>query len=113
MRKYLFWLLALITLSALLSANGVMIPYSERIDLQPVVVFPRNPVSMLEHLVHIDINEDIAKFSIREVFYNESNAKVEVVYLFPLPDQTVITDFKMAVNGVVYEGTIMEKDEAR
>ncbi|HNR63416.1 MAG TPA: VIT domain-containing protein [Thermotogota bacterium] len=113
MKKSRLWLLILVMLSALLYANGVIIPFYEQIQVQPIVIFPKNPVSMLEHLVHIDITEDIAKFTIQEVFYNESDETVEVVYLFPIPDQTFVTDFKMTVGGVVYEGAIMEKDEAR
>ncbi len=113
MRKFRLLLLVFGFLSAVLYANGVIIPYTEPIHVQPIVIFPKNPVSMLEHTVRIDITEDIARFTIQEVFYNESNATVEVVYLFPIPDQTFVTDFKMTVGGVVYEGAIMERDEAR
>jgi Ca-activated chloride channel family protein len=93
--------------------NGVIIPYYEEIQIRPVIVFDRNPVSMLEHYAEISISEDIAKITVNEVFYNNSDQTVEVMYLFPIPEQSFITDFKLTVNGIVYEGMILEKEEAR
>ena len=67
---------------------------------------------MENHNVKIEITDQIAKIEIEEVFFNNSNTSFEVIYMFPIPDNSIISDFKLTDKNGVLEGKVMEKQLA-
>ena len=59
------------------------------------------------------MEKDVAVVKIDEVFFNDSPSLVKAVYIFPVPDGAVVSDFAMEVNGKTYEAEILSKEEAR
>jgi len=60
----------------------------------------------------IDIQEQIAVTHIDQTFFNEMNQSVESIYIFPLPENAVITQLVYWVNGQRFVAAIRERQEA-
>ena len=63
--------------------------------------------------VTVDINDQLATTKVEQVFMNESSSDVEVVYLFPVPEKSAISDFAMWVDGKKLEAQILNQQQAR
>jgi len=62
--------------------------------------------------VNIEINDQVARVTIEESLKNNSKSDIEATLVFPLPEDSGISDFSMTVNGKKMEGKVMDKDEA-
>jgi Ca-activated chloride channel family protein len=65
------------------------------------------------HRVDVEIEGQIARTTIDQVFENPGRREIEVVYLFPIPPGASISSFSMLVGGTELKGEILDKDEAR
>ena len=63
--------------------------------------------------VEITVNGEIARVSVVQHFHNPSEAWMEGVYVFPLPEDSAVDRLKMVVGSREIEGRIMEREEAR
>ena len=86
-------------------SDGVLIPTE--------LIVSENPFVLLEHNVDIAITDLIATVEINEVFWNDSDFTQKVIYLFPIPDKAIISDFKMKIGDKYYTGEVMEAERAR
>lgn len=76
--------------------------------------FPRpRPLTVKYHRVEVKIDNGIATTSIDQVFKNEYDVDLEGTYMFPLPEESAITEFSMYVDGKKVSGKILDKNEAR
>jgi Ca-activated chloride channel family protein len=109
------WILALI-LTLLLTlapggaalAQGFIIPVPPR----PPEPLPPNPVIRYHH-VDVEIDGQVARTTVDQVFINSFHRDIEGTYIFPLPQGAAISDFSMYVNGRELRGEILGRDEAR
>ena len=62
--------------------------------------------------VRTQIDGQIAATHVDEVFFNEMNQRVEAIFVFPLPENAVITDLYYWFNGVRYKAEIRERRQA-
>jgi Ca-activated chloride channel homolog len=62
--------------------------------------------------VNVDIQDQVAVTSVDQTFYNEMNTSVEAIYIFPLPENAMITKLVYWFNGQQYEAEIRERQEA-
>lgn len=60
----------------------------------------------------IDIQEQIAVTHIDQIFYNEMDAAVEAIYIFPLPENAMITELVYWCNGQRFVANIRERQQA-
>ena len=60
----------------------------------------------------IDIQEQIAVTHVDQIFYNELNTSVEAIYIFPLPENAVLTELVYWVNGQRFIAEIRERQQA-
>ncbi|PCJ72008.1 MAG: marine proteobacterial sortase target protein [Rhodobiaceae bacterium] len=63
--------------------------------------------------VDIQVTGPIARTRVTQRFENPSDAWVEGVYVFPLPDNAAVDTLKMVIGDKVIEGEIKPKEEAR
>lgn len=63
--------------------------------------------------VSVDINDQVAKTYICQVFMNDTDQNLAGTYLFPLPDDTTFSSFSLHIDGKPIEGKILAADEAR
>ncbi len=102
-------ILMTLLVGVLLFSDGVVIPSEPPVS----PYLPLYPIKLLEHNVDIKVEKDVAVVKIDEVFFNDSPSLVKAVYIFPVPDGAVVSDFAMEVNGKTYEAEILSKEEAR
>ncbi len=62
--------------------------------------------------VEIDVSGQIARVTVRQHFVNPSNAWLEGVYVFPLPERSAVDRLIMTVDRRRIEGRIMPREEA-
>jgi Ca-activated chloride channel family protein len=62
--------------------------------------------------VTVDITEQIAVTHVDQIFFNELNASVEAIYIFPLPENAMITELVYWVNDVRFVAEIREREDA-
>lgn len=60
----------------------------------------------------INIQDQIAVTHVDQIFYNELSTSVEAIYIFPLPENAVLTELIYWVNGQQYIAEIRERQEA-
>ncbi len=56
---------------------------------------------------------DVAETSVEHVFLNETDQRLEAFFRFPLPDEALVVGLAMEIGGVLEEGRLMEREEAR
>ena len=71
------------------------------------------PLRITQHVVDVDITDQIALTTVSQTFRNDTSRRLEATYVFPLPDNAELTDFQMSFNGKMAEGTVLPADQAR
>lgn len=62
--------------------------------------------------VNVNLQDQVAVTKVDQIFFNEMNTSVEAVYLFPLPENAMITELNYWFNGQKYSAKIRERGEA-
>jgi Ca-activated chloride channel family protein len=88
-------------------ADGILIT-------RPTPEFPKAaPLNVKYHRVNVEIKDQVATTSIDQVFTNPFDRQLEGTYIFPLPEDSAISDFAMFMDGKRVSGSLLEKGEAR
>jgi Ca-activated chloride channel family protein len=69
------------------------------------------PLQSLDVLGRID--GLIVEVTLTQTFVNPFDQPLEATYIFPLPDRSAVTHFRMEVQGRIIEGTLKERAAAR
>ncbi|MBI2252616.1 MAG: VWA domain-containing protein [Armatimonadetes bacterium] len=88
-------------------ADGFIIPHPHP-DISNPLDF-----SVKYHRVEIKVKDQVCVTEIDQVFINENNRDLEGTYIFPLPENSAISEFSMDVDGKMLKGKILDKAEAR
>jgi len=80
---------------------------------RPIPNFNPYQIEIRELKVTTQINEQAAKTTIEQIFYNPSAVALEGYFLFPVPQGAVISDFQMEVNGVMMPAELLDATKAR
>jgi Ca-activated chloride channel family protein len=80
--------------------------------IPPDRVIPPN-LAVKYHRVDVQIDDQVARTSVDQVFVNNYPRDIEGTYIFPMPAQAAISDFAMFVGNEPIRGQILGKDEAR
>ncbi len=71
------------------------------------------PLTVGEHIVRVEIRDQIARTTIEETFVNHTGNRMEGVFHFPLPPDASIAGFGMWIGGELVEADVVEKQRAR
>ena len=71
------------------------------------------PLTVGYHHVTVDIRDQIARTVIEESFVNRTDAVLEGVFYFPLPQDASISGFGMWIGDQLVEADVVEKQRAR
>ncbi|HEV3417772.1 MAG TPA: VIT domain-containing protein, partial [Pirellulales bacterium] len=71
------------------------------------------PLAVGYHKVSVEIRDQIARTTIEESFVNHTQARLEGVFYFPLPQDASISDFGMWIGNNLVEADVVEKQRAR
>ena len=70
-------------------------------------------LEIVEHDVHVTINNGIAVTKVTQIFKNTENRQVEALYTFPVPEGASVANFSMWISGKEMVGEVLEKKRAR
>jgi len=71
------------------------------------------PLRVTDHLVEVKIHDRVALTTVTQTFHNDTGRRLEATYVFPLPENADLTDFRMTFNGKFVAGEVLPADEAR
>jgi Ca-activated chloride channel homolog len=71
------------------------------------------PLSVRYHHVDVTIKDGVARTSVDQAFHNPTPARLEGVYVFPLPAGSVISDFSMEIDGKLTKAELLDATKAR
>ncbi|RKU28751.1 hypothetical protein C6497_08305 [Candidatus Poribacteria bacterium] len=63
--------------------------------------------------VKIGINNQLAKTKISQTFTNPNNAEVDGIYIFPVSDDTALSNLALSIDGNPVEGRLLSQSDAR
>lgn len=95
--------LCILALASSALASGLLTPTDQSLP----------PLRITDHLVDVEIQDQIAITNITQTFHNETNRRLEATYIFPLPEDADLTNFQMTFNGKMIEGEVLPADKAR
>ena len=111
MRSIIIVIGILLLTAAIAPADGVLIPVVPR-PVPPE--FPPNPLMNIKyHHVDVTIDDPIAITEIDQVFVNPYHRELEADYMFPIPDNAVISDFTAYLDGKKMHAELLNADDAR
>jgi Mg-chelatase subunit ChlD len=100
-------LFLLLFLPAGARAQGLILP-------RPRPDLPRPPaLSVRQHRVQVTVNAGTARTEVEQVFVNPTDRVLEGTYLFPLPEDAAVSQFRMTIDKEPVEGKVLDRDEAR
>jgi hypothetical protein len=71
------------------------------------------PLRVTDHLVDVEIDDQIALTTLNQTFHNDTTRRLEATYVFPLPENADLTNFQMSFNGKMVQGKVLPANEAR
>ncbi len=86
-----------------INASGILVPNGT----------DPNALRIVDHLVKIDIQDQVALTDLTQIFENTTDQRLEGTYIFPIPEGADLTDFQMSFNGKMVQGEVLPADEAR
>ena len=89
--------------AGLAQAHGLLIPVEKDVP----------PLAMLNHLVTITIEDQVAATHVEQTFRNHTDRALEATYVFPVPKGAGVQKFTMWVDGKETAGELIEADKAR
>jgi Ca-activated chloride channel family protein len=84
-------------------AHGILIPVEKKLP----------PLAMLNHLVTITIDNQVATTHVEQTFRNHTPRQLEATYLFPVPKGASVSKFTMLVDGKEVKGELVPAEQAR
>lgn len=99
---FVLTLIGVALLAGPVSAQGLLIPTDKSVPA----------LALKHHRVTIDARDGTAVTTIEQVYKNSTSRMLEATYLFPVPDDAVVMDFRLMVNGKMKKGEVLEKGRA-
>jgi Mg-chelatase subunit ChlD len=88
-------------------AQGLILP-------RPRPDLPRPPaLSVKRHNVQVTVNAGTARTEVEQVFVNPTDRVLEGTYIFPLPEDAAVSQFRMTIDKEPVEGKVLDREEAR
>jgi Ca-activated chloride channel family protein len=103
----LCFIVSVFTIANIGYADGFIIP------IPPPDVVRVPPLAIKYHRVSVEIDDQVARTKIDQVFVNDFHRELEGTYIFPLPKGANVTDFAMYIDGERISGELLEREKAR
>jgi len=96
-------------------ADGIIIPDPIicTVEVCPPPVFPMEQLSIRYHHVTVTINNQVAVTHVDQVFYNPNDWQIEGTYIFPIPQDAVVSNFTLWIEGTPVKGQVLDAQQAR
>ncbi len=103
MKRCVLGLLVVMACISQAQGKGLLIPVEK--DLPPL--------AMLNHRVHVAIEDQVATTKVEQTFRNHTSRDLEATYVFPVPRGASVKDFAMWVSGKRVKGELLQAEKAR
>jgi uncharacterized protein YegL len=96
----------------------ILLPCNETKAVGALYVRPRFSTTQYQKMaiksvdVKVSLQDQVSVTTVDQVFYNEMNSSVEAIYIFPLPENAMITKLVYWFNGQQYQASIRQRQEA-
>jgi Ca-activated chloride channel family protein len=96
-------------------ADGIIIPDPIICapELCPLDIQPLQQLIIRYHHVTVTIENQVAVTHVDQVFYNPSDFQIEGIYVFPIPKDSVVSNFTLWIDGKPVEGQVLDATQAR
>ncbi len=96
-------------------ADGIIVPDPPKCDQIPCppVLIPMDQLVIRYHHVTVTIKDQLAVTHVDQVFFNPNDWTIEGTYIFPIPDDAVVSGFTLWVDGKPVEGQVLDATQAR
>ena len=96
-------------------ADGIIIPDPFICDLEvcPPPIIPMEQLSIKYHHVTVKIDNQVAVTHVDQVFYNPNDWQIEGTYIFPIPQDAVVSNFTLWIDGTPVKGQVLDAKQAR
>ena len=101
MRRFMIALL-LLAVAAQAQAAGLLTPTDQTLP----------PFRITDHLVDVRVRDGLAMTEVTQVFRNDTKRRLEATYVFPLPENADLTDFRLSFNGKMVQGKVLPAEKA-
>ncbi|MGF1581435.1 MAG: VIT domain-containing protein [Gemmataceae bacterium] len=91
------------TLTTFVPAAGILIPKEKKVP----------PLAMVNHLVTVDIEDQVATTQVQQTFRNHTDRALEATYIFPVPKGASVKKFTMWVGDKEVAGELLPAKKAR
>jgi len=68
---------------------------------------------LIEHRFTADLEDQVAEIKVTQTFHNPSPRPLEGIYYFPIPQEAIINQFALFVDGKKLAGELLDRDQAR
>ncbi|HGY55636.1 MAG TPA: VWA domain-containing protein [Caldithrix abyssi] len=106
MKRFFSFALVLFSITALHAQGRLIIE-------RPPRNFSSDQVYLKEVNGRIYLNNGAGEITLQQIFFNQSNHRLEGTYLFPLPKDARLSDFYLYINGKKTRGQLLDGDKAR
>jgi Ca-activated chloride channel family protein len=96
-------------------ADGIIIPDPQicNQDSCPPIVPPMEQLAIRYHHVEVTIQDQVATTRVDQVFFNPNEWQIEGIYIFPIPDDAVVSNFTLWIDGNPVQGQVLDASQAR
>ena len=115
-----FHLLILLTLAGDVLGAGIVIisdpprrPAPPRPPTTRIVPARQQPIQLHTQRTTAQINDQIARTTVEQVFYNPNPRQLEGTFLFPVPKDSHLDGFTLEINGQKAEAELLDSGKAR
>lgn len=70
------------------------------------------PLWLKNYDADVTIVDQMAVTHVDQTFKNETNKRLEGIFIFPLPKNAIVTELILWINGVPIQGKVMDSDTA-
>ena len=102
MRRLLGVALLLLTFAPVSFGRGLLVPDDVKLP----------PLAMVNHLVNVRIEDQVAVTTVEQTFRNHTDRALEATYLFPIPKGASVNKFTMWVDGKETAGELLDAKKA-
>ncbi|MEZ5992757.1 MAG: VIT and VWA domain-containing protein [Planctomycetota bacterium] len=95
-----------------MAAQGIVIDRRIR-PPEPRPVPRTQNIQIKSHKVDTVVEGQSATTTVTQTFYNPNSWQLEGTYMFPLPEEAAISDFRMTMNDKLVKGELLDADKAR
>ena len=71
------------------------------------------PLKINRHHIKIGIKNQLATTKVDQIFVNPNSFKIKTTYLFPVPDDAVVSNLALSVDGELVSGELLSQAESR